>query len=147
MPSIINPNKSSDVLERKYIVLVGGFAASDWLFSEVEKRLADDGLRLIRPHSHLYAPVLVSPLPLGTHDNRYRDKAVSDGAVSFHLKSQVVSRVSRHAYGVLYDRPYNEKDPDHLRWEHTTCIGQSGNRLITDVFTVLIPKVCTSQGH
>ena len=36
------------------VLLVGGFAASNWLFHELQTHLAGTGLRLYRPDGHLY---------------------------------------------------------------------------------------------
>ena len=37
----------------QHVVLVGGFAASDWLFSEVYELLAPLGLKIFRPENHV----------------------------------------------------------------------------------------------
>jgi tRNA A37 threonylcarbamoyltransferase TsaD len=41
--------------EIKHVVLVGGFAASDWLFNQVNARLSKDGLNVVRPEIYVYA--------------------------------------------------------------------------------------------
>jgi hypothetical protein len=38
----------------KAVLLVGGFGASDWLFSELQNYLQGRGVRLTRPDGHLY---------------------------------------------------------------------------------------------
>ena len=38
----------------KSVLLVGGFAASPWLFSNLQRRLQGKGLRFYRPDGHLY---------------------------------------------------------------------------------------------
>jgi len=43
----------------QHVVLVGGFSASDWLFSEAERQLADQGLVLLRPDNQGY--VCITP--------------------------------------------------------------------------------------
>ncbi|KAJ7652892.1 hypothetical protein B0H17DRAFT_1214867 [Mycena rosella] len=62
-------------------VLVGGFAASEWLYSELKERMNARGLELSRPDSHI-------------------NKAVADGAVSFYLDHFVSARISKHTDGV-----------------------------------------------
>jgi len=37
----------------QHVVLVGGFAASDWLFNEVHQKLLPHGLNIIRPQNHV----------------------------------------------------------------------------------------------
>ena len=37
----------------QHVVLVGGFAASDWLFSKVYESLTPLGLNIVRPENHV----------------------------------------------------------------------------------------------
>ena len=37
----------------QHVVLVGGFAASDWLFNEVHQKLLPHGLNIVRPQNHV----------------------------------------------------------------------------------------------
>jgi len=37
-----------------HVVLVGGFAASDWLFNQVHEALAPFGLNVVRPENHMW---------------------------------------------------------------------------------------------
>ena len=37
----------------QHVVLVGGFAASDWLFSKVYELLTPLGLNIVRPENHV----------------------------------------------------------------------------------------------
>ena len=37
----------------QHVVLVGGFAASDWLFSKVYELLSPLGLNIVRPENHM----------------------------------------------------------------------------------------------
>ena len=37
----------------QHVVLVGGFAASDWLFSKVYESLSPLGLNIVRPENHV----------------------------------------------------------------------------------------------
>jgi hypothetical protein len=37
----------------QHVVLVGGFAASDWLFTQVRNKLLSHGLNIIRPENHV----------------------------------------------------------------------------------------------
>jgi hypothetical protein len=40
----------------KHVVLVGGFAASDWLFSKVQEKLLQHGMNITRPQNHVSVP-------------------------------------------------------------------------------------------
>ena len=40
----------------EYVVLVGGFAASDWLFNQVHEKLVPHGLNIIQPVNHVFVP-------------------------------------------------------------------------------------------
>ena len=41
------------VLYFQHVVLVGGFAASDWLYSKVQELLSPLGLNIVRPENNL----------------------------------------------------------------------------------------------
>ena len=43
----------NNLLYFQHVVLVGGFAASDWLFSEVYNSLTLHGLNIFRPEHHV----------------------------------------------------------------------------------------------
>ncbi|RDB20703.1 Heat shock protein 12A [Hypsizygus marmoreus] len=58
------------------VFLVGGFAASQWLFSQLKAALEPSGLNLCRPDSHI-------------------NKTVADGAVSFYLDRANSAPVSK----------------------------------------------------
>ncbi|KAH9940124.1 uncharacterized protein BXZ73DRAFT_43112 [Epithele typhae] len=77
------------------VFLVGGFAASPWLYSELKARLTTLGLTLCRPDSHT-------------------DKAVSSGALCFYLEHFVSARVAKITYGIAVDYDYNPRDAEHL---------------------------------
>ena len=38
----------------QHVVLVGGFAASDWLFTKVQELLTPTGLNIVRPENHVW---------------------------------------------------------------------------------------------
>jgi tRNA A37 threonylcarbamoyltransferase TsaD len=37
----------------QHVVLVGGFAANDWLFNQVQELLTPTGLNIVRPENHV----------------------------------------------------------------------------------------------
>ncbi|KIM58494.1 hypothetical protein SCLCIDRAFT_128104 [Scleroderma citrinum Foug A] len=76
------------------VFLVGGFAASDWLYSSLVKHMVSLGITFCRPNQHV-------------------NKAVADGAVSFHLDRLVSGRAARFTYGTGCNVSYNEFDSEH----------------------------------
>ncbi|TFK21092.1 hypothetical protein FA15DRAFT_672873 [Coprinopsis marcescibilis] len=105
----------------KHVVLVGGFSASDWLYSKIDEVLSPKGLNVIRPENHV-------------------NKAVSDGALSFYLDHFVKSRVSKVAYGSFCHIPYDNTDPEHRSRESTTFLSVSNSKRIGGFFQVVLPK-------
>ncbi|KAK0209577.1 hypothetical protein IW262DRAFT_514195 [Armillaria fumosa] len=73
--------------------LVGGFAASSFLYSKLQTHLQPRNIQLSRPDSHV-------------------NKAVADGAISFYIDHAVNARISRYNLGskefTSYDRSMSE---------------------------------------
>jgi len=103
-------------------LLVGGFAASDWVFSELQWRLAELGITLARPDGHV-------------------NKAVADGAVSFYLDHFVSARVAKLSYGVGTSNPFNPNNPEHRKRFHKTFRNVAGLECLSDIFSIILPKV------
>ncbi|KAF9523664.1 hypothetical protein CPB83DRAFT_862443 [Crepidotus variabilis] len=80
----------------RHMVLVGGFGASDWLYQRAKDRLAGKKLTISRPENNV-------------------NKAVSDGAISFHLDHYVRTRVSKVTYGCHIHVAYKSNDPEHVK--------------------------------
>ncbi|KAJ2928088.1 hypothetical protein H1R20_g9021, partial [Candolleomyces eurysporus] len=106
-----------------HVIVVGGFASSDWLFNQIDKALRGRGLNVIRPES-------------------YVNKAVSDGAVSFYLRRQVRSRVSKFAYGPIFSMNYDPENPEHRVHQErgSVYVSAAGRKRIAGSFKVMIPK-------
>jgi len=105
----------------KHVVLVGGFSASDWLFTKVGEALAPKGLNVIRPDNHV-------------------SKAVSDGALSNYLGYKVETRVSKFAYGTRIGILYDANSPEHVRRHADLFTTASNERRVDGRFQVLLPK-------
>ncbi|KAF9465196.1 hypothetical protein BDZ94DRAFT_1307345 [Collybia nuda] len=103
------------------VFLVGGFAASDWLFTELKDSLKPMGLTLCRPDSHV-------------------GKAVADGAVSFYLDHFVSSRVSKFSYGARCFRVYDPKNKEHVQRSSSAYVGIDGKKHIPNGFEVILDK-------
>ncbi|KAF9047780.1 hypothetical protein BJ165DRAFT_1468128 [Panaeolus papilionaceus] len=102
-----------------HVVLVGGFAASDWLYMEVSKELKKSGYSVVRPDHHV-------------------SKAVSDGAISFYIDHFVNTRVSKITYGSRGSIDYNPNNPEHVKRQHNAYVAVSGEKRINDVFYVIL---------
>ncbi|OSX61856.1 hypothetical protein POSPLADRAFT_1145484 [Postia placenta MAD-698-R-SB12] len=103
------------------VFLVGGFAASPWLFSQLQNALWDYGLSVSRP-------------------DRHTSKAVAEGAVSFYLDHWVSARVARVTYGIECTTHYNESKPDHLQRRGNVRTRPSGRQVIPDHFSAILAK-------
>ncbi|KAF8805109.1 hypothetical protein BYT27DRAFT_7192750 [Phlegmacium glaucopus] len=104
-----------------HVVLVGGFAASDWLFDSVKSSLASVGLNVLRPEN-------------------YVNKAVSDGAISSYLDHFVKTRVSKVTFGSFANPVYDSSNPEHVQREGSTYISASGEKRVMSYFYVILEK-------
>ncbi|KAF5321819.1 hypothetical protein D9619_002183 [Psilocybe cf. subviscida] len=104
-----------------HVVLVGGFSASDWVYSKVNEALTPLGLHIIRPDNHV-------------------NKAVSDGAISFYLDHFVQSRIAKVTYGTLCRILYDPFDPHHVARKSMTLTTVSGETRLDHGFSVILPK-------
>ncbi|KAF7310179.1 hypothetical protein MIND_00391500 [Mycena indigotica] len=103
------------------VLLVGGFAASDWLHSELKRRLAPMNLVVSRPDAHV-------------------NKAVSDGAVSFFIDRFVKSRIAKDFYGIMMYTSYDEYDVEHCRRSETRFVNDAGRLSIGGQFRVILAR-------
>ncbi|KJA20620.1 hypothetical protein HYPSUDRAFT_141909 [Hypholoma sublateritium FD-334 SS-4] len=104
-----------------HVILVGGFAASDYLLVQLTEALRPAGLSIVRPESHV-------------------NKAVSDGAISFYLDHFVRTRVSKFAYGTFCDDWYRPEENDHRARVATLYTDFAGTKRIPDRFDIILPK-------
>ncbi|EDR07861.1 uncharacterized protein LACBIDRAFT_298114 [Laccaria bicolor S238N-H82] len=103
------------------IFLVGGFAASDWLFSRLKNALEPRGLSVCRPDRHV-------------------NKAVADGAISFYLDHFVSARVSKFSYGITCATVFDPSDIEHIRRSSSMYFALSGIPRISGAFSCILPK-------
>ncbi|KAJ7628237.1 hypothetical protein DFH06DRAFT_1480634 [Mycena polygramma] len=109
------------------VFLVGGFAASDWLFSELKSRLNQ----------------LMKPLKMSvdlTRPDAHLNKAVADGAVSFYIDHHVSVRVARFTYGVQISEPYDQKRTEHTTRYKSSFLGSDGQFLVPCKFDPILRK-------
>ncbi|KAI0044928.1 hypothetical protein FA95DRAFT_1583585 [Auriscalpium vulgare] len=105
----------------KSVWLVGGFAASPWLFSQLQERLGPLGVTVSRPDSQT-------------------SKAVADGAVGFYCDHHVSARMSKYSYGVEFLREYDPMNPDHVARRERMCELPSGPKLLADAFDCILAR-------
>jgi len=105
----------------KSVFLVGGFSASDWLFSRLQEYLLPRGIQFCRPDSHA-------------------NKAVADGAIAYYLDHVVSARVARWTYGVGCAPWYNPSNPQHAARSGTVITGASGEQSVPEGFSAILVK-------
>ncbi|KAF9478439.1 hypothetical protein BDN70DRAFT_933391 [Pholiota conissans] len=104
-----------------HVVLVGGFACSDYLLSQIQDELRTFDVNIHRPDAHI-------------------DKAVSDGAISFYLDHIMRTRISKVTYGTFRAIPYDPCNSDHLHRRMEAYVSPSGIMLIDGFFSIILPK-------
>jgi hypothetical protein len=102
------------------IFLVGGFAASHWLFARLQTLLEPLGLTFSRPDGQL-------------------NKAVADGAVSFYLNNFVSTRIARKTYGIIRRVFYDANNAEHKKRSHKMIKSYCGN-LLDNSWDAIIKK-------
>ncbi|KAF8629982.1 hypothetical protein AX15_003171 [Amanita polypyramis BW_CC] len=119
--SAVGEQRQQTTVPIKAVFLVGGFAASDYLFMKVQEQLELEGFQVSRPDGHL-------------------NKAVADGAVSFYLDHFVSVRVASFTYGIECLTAFDQSDPDHLSRSNKAIFRPSGRIVLPDYFDVILKK-------
>ncbi|KAG6888217.1 hypothetical protein C0995_009752 [Termitomyces sp. Mi166 len=104
-----------------FVFLVGGFAASEWLFSKLKTTLEPLGLQLCRPNTGV-------------------NKAVAEGAVSFYLDHFVAARVAKYSYGVECTVLYEEYNREHRARSSRIYTSLSGLQRLPGYFDIILRK-------
>ncbi|KAJ7288674.1 hypothetical protein C8J57DRAFT_1281001 [Mycena rebaudengoi] len=103
------------------VLLVGGFAASDMLYSGLKECLEPLGLELSRPDSHV-------------------NKAVADGAVSFYLDHFVSARIAKNTDGVKVLVQYQPQNAEHRTRSMSLQRSASGEWEVPNGFSAILQK-------
>jgi len=103
------------------VFLVGGFAANDYLFKQLQMSLAPTGISVSRPDGHV-------------------NKAVAEGAVSFYIDHLVSSRSARFTYGVEVSVDYDDDDREHRVRKHRAYLDPSRTRILAHGFNAILKK-------
>lgn len=124
-------------------MLVGGFAANDWLFNSVQSSLNEHDLTVLRPENHVWASrSLISAIQFSLIlTSFFRNKAASDGAISFYLDHAVKFRVAKITYGAFCTQTYNPNDPEHVERSAKTYRNAQGSLRIPGCFSIILAKV------
>ncbi|KAF8907421.1 hypothetical protein CPB85DRAFT_840353 [Mucidula mucida] len=117
----IKTQKGCSNVDITTVLLVGGFAASDWLFGQLRDALSPSRMTVCRPDGHV-------------------NKAVADGAVSFYLDHFVSARVAHLTYGVQMGIAFDCDDPEHLHRSHQTYYDAAGIRCVRNAFSCILEK-------
>ncbi|KIJ17541.1 hypothetical protein PAXINDRAFT_167554 [Paxillus involutus ATCC 200175] len=105
----------------KYAFLVGGYAASDFLYASLCQHPVFSDVNLSRPGNHV-------------------NKAVADGGVSFYIDHLVSSRAARFTYGVKCSIGYKPQDPEHVARRATAYHSLSGHLVLPNAFQSILTK-------
>ncbi|KAK0434093.1 hypothetical protein EV421DRAFT_1841511 [Armillaria borealis] len=103
------------------VFLVGGFAASNFLYSKLQAHLQPPDIQLSRPDSHV-------------------NKAVADGAVSYYIDHAVNARMSRYNFGGKEFTSYEESMSEHRRRSDKAYVAANGELSLGDQFDAILPK-------
>ncbi|VDB90855.1 unnamed protein product [Peniophora sp. CBMAI 1063] len=101
--------------------LVGGFAASEYLYEQLQKQLNGDGLSLFRPDAHT-------------------NKAVAEGAVSFYVDHFVSTRIARFNYGTNCNNPYQPEKASHKSRADLAYVGVDGVLRLNEFWYDILDK-------
>ncbi|KDR70712.1 hypothetical protein GALMADRAFT_103100 [Galerina marginata CBS 339.88] len=105
-----------------HVVFVGGFAANDWLYNQMNARLVPYGLTILVPNNHV-------------------NKAVSDGAVLSYLNHSVRNRIAKFSYGVKMNVHFDANNSEHQqRVVHSFVCEVDGGRKLEGGFDVILFK-------
>ena len=101
----------------QHVVLVGGFAASDWLFSKVHELLTPLGLNIVRPENHVWVLFEIKTTILFRFF--FSETKLFRMARSHSTSTTSVrTRVSKFTYGIFCHTPYDPYSPDHKLRSH-----------------------------
>ncbi|OCH89888.1 hypothetical protein OBBRIDRAFT_835494 [Obba rivulosa] len=103
------------------IFLVGGFAASPWLYMRLKEYGETLNLEVSRPDTHT-------------------NKAVAEGAVAFYIDHLVSARVARFTCGVKCNVRFNAEDPEHISRAGKAYVGYDGDKRVPASFDVILKK-------
>ncbi|KIM58498.1 hypothetical protein SCLCIDRAFT_128166, partial [Scleroderma citrinum Foug A] len=105
----------------KHAFLVGGYAASDYLFMSLQRHPTFSHVTLCRPANHV-------------------NKAVADGAVSFYIDHLVTTRAAKLTYGLTCLTPFQSGRADHVSRTNTKLRDLAGSWVLPNAFQSILKK-------
>ncbi|KAI0318145.1 hypothetical protein OF83DRAFT_1036548, partial [Amylostereum chailletii] len=99
-------------------LLVGSFAASEYLFTVLRDHFSTQGFRLFRPDSHT-------------------DKAVAEGAISFHFDRITIAKM---IYGSKCAHKFEPGLLDHEKRASQAFFSADGLKMIPGGFSTILAK-------
>ncbi|KAI0031115.1 hypothetical protein K488DRAFT_87118 [Vararia minispora EC-137] len=102
-------------------LLVGGFASSEYLYTKLKTYVEKSGCKLYRPDAHA-------------------NKAVAEGAVSFHIDHFVSSRVAKLTYGSRCTHVFDSNNPEHAKRASNTFVAPNGLQMLDGGFKDILVK-------
>lgn len=118
----INEQSAASGTKISSILLVGGFAANNWLFTKLKSTFAANGIDVSRPDRHI-------------------NKTVPNGAIVFYVGHHVTARVSKFAYGVKSAKPFSSCIPEHMQRQKVVSRSTvTGHPVIDGYFSIILPK-------
>ncbi|KAM6497400.1 hypothetical protein JOM56_007873 [Amanita muscaria] len=121
---LINHQRSMSTVTIKTVLLVGGFARSEYLFSQLKSHFTR-GVNITRA------------------DTTHLNKAVADGAVSYYLDHYVTARVSKYSYGLGIYTTFDPTNPEHARRRSTKFMDADGKYCMPGEFDTILKKGTT----
>lgn len=124
------------------VFVVGGYAASPWLFQCVcpcffHRTCLDVFVTKKRQLQERLKPLKVTV----NRPDTQTSKAVADGAVGFYCDHHVSARMSKYMYGVEFLRELDLSDPEHRARKDKLCQLPSGPELLPDAFDCILSRV------
>ncbi|KAF7291486.1 hypothetical protein MKEN_01483100 [Mycena kentingensis (nom. inval.)] len=103
------------------VILVGGLASSPYVFSKLVAWGEEHGISVTRPDG----PTM---------------KAVTNGALAWHLDSSVGSRIAKYSYGIQVQVAYDETDADHRARSAQKFLDHDNSEQISGVWSEIVEK-------
>ncbi|KAF9783214.1 hypothetical protein BJ322DRAFT_1110093 [Thelephora terrestris] len=120
----IGENFTENLPMNSFAFLIGEFASSPWLAHELNRRLSNLGLKVIRPE-------------FGTG---ILGRAVAIGAVSSYIDQFTKGRIARFTYGTASSTFYKPTNPEHIKRKHKTFIDELGHTCVPDGYVTMLSK-------
>lgn len=117
---------------------VGGFAASTFLFTQLNGRLKNEGLDLFRPDTHMFASFQFIALCCTDCVVGRRNKAVAEGAMVYYLGHLVTARVARLTIGTVCGVDFDEANEEHVKRKDQAKHRPSGVLTVPGKFVPLV---------